>query len=258
MLRITLLAALAATCFAQNAEELFNKPPEDVDKALRARVTEFYGYHITQEYRKAEALVAEDTKDYFYTNGKPHYLKCEIRQIKYTNEFKQATVTMMCSLFMLMPGFTDRPVNMPFASTWKIEDGKWVWFMSDDSRRASPMGKMTPGPFPKDGAEAPGGIPPIPTSPDFLYGLVKVDKADVELKRGESAQITITNNAPGPMNVQLADKLRGVEAKLDSTALKAKEKTVLTLKAGDAAVSGTVQVFVTPIQQMIPIHVTVK
>ena len=258
MLRITILAALAATCLAQNAEELVNRPPADVDKALRDRVTEFYGYHISREYRKAEALVAEDTKDYFYANNKPHYLKCEIRQVKYSDEFKQAQVMTMCSMFVMVPGFTDRPMSIPIGSTWKIEDGRWVWYVSDDARRASPFGKMTPGPYPKDGAQQPEAIPPIPTSPDFLYGLIKIDKDTVELKPGESAQITITNTAPGPMTVQVSGKITGIEAALDNGSLKANAKAVLTVKAGDAAVSGTLTIFVTPIQQSIPIHVNVK
>jgi hypothetical protein len=261
MLRITLLALVASTCFAQTAAELLNKPPEDVDKALRARVEEFYGYHVSGQYRKAEALVAEDTKDYFYTNGKPAYLSCKIRDVKYPDDFQHAKVLEMCSLVLLAPGFTDKPVDMPIGSTWKIEDGKWVWYMSDDARRASPFGnlKMTPGPPGKDhSATAQGALPSIPSSADFIYNLVKVEKREVDVVRGAGTEITITNTAQGPMSVALNGKLQGVEATLDKTNLQANEKAVLSLKADVSAVSGTLEILVSPIRQVIPIQINVK
>jgi hypothetical protein len=259
MLRITiLLAALAAACCAQNAEDLFNRPPAGVDETLRARITEFYGYHISREYRKAEALVAEDTKDYFYAGNKPAYLHCEIVRIAYSANFTRAKATITCGMYVMVPGFADKPFNVPLASTWKIEDGKWMWYVDQDQRRASPMGKMTPGPpvFTAQGG-APKPLPQIPTSADFLYSLVKVEKRDVDLKRGESAQLTISNTAPGVMNLALLGKIAGVEATLDNASLKANEKAVLTLKAGENAESGSLQISVMPIEQLIPIRVTV-
>jgi hypothetical protein len=259
MLRITLLAALAASCFAQGAEELFNRPPAEVDQALRARITEFYGYHISGQPRKAEALVAEDTKDYFYANNKPAYLRCEIRKIVYSENFTRAKATMLCGMYVLVPGFADKPLDVPIPSYWKIEDGKWVWYVDQQVRRGSPMGlTMTPGPS-VNGAGGPRqSLPDIPTTPDFLFNLVKVDKSEVELKRGESAQISIANTAPGVMNLELSGKIAGVEAKLDNPSLKANQKAVLTLKAAEDAESGSLQVVVKPIEQVIPIHVTVK
>jgi hypothetical protein len=260
MLRITLLAIFAASCFAQNAEELFNRPPAEVDQALRARMNAFYGYHISGEARKAEALVAEDTKDYFYNNNKPAYTHCDVQRIVYSDNFTRAKAVVLCGQWVLVPGFEGKPMNVPIPSTWKIEDGKWVWYVSQQQRRASPFGQMTPGGAPTNAG--PDGVapafPPIPTTPDFLYDLVKVDKRDVELKRGESAQVTISNTAPGVMNLEVLGKLAGVEAKLDNLSMKANEKAVLTLKAGDDAQSGSLQIFVRPIEQSIPINVTVK
>jgi hypothetical protein len=258
MLRLSLLAALAATCFAQNAEELFNRPAPEVDKALRDRVTEFYGYHISQQYRKAEPLVAEDTKDYFFAAGKPHYLSCEIKQIKYLDDFKRANVTMMCSLYLMMPGFSDKPANMPFGSTWKMEDGKWFWYVDQDALRTTPFGKMTPGPPSAGGGPAPPALPDIPTTADFLYNLVQVDKKEVEVKRGESAQITISNTAPGVMHLDVSSKPAGVEASIDNTSPAANQKSILTIKAGDLAASGKLEIYVLPIKQLIPVQVNVK
>ena len=260
MLRITILAAFAASCFAQNAEDLFNRPPADVDQALRARVSEFYGYHISGEFRKAEALVAEDTKDYFYATNKPAYLHCETQRIQYSENFTRAKATVVCAMLVPVPGFTGKPLNFPIPSTWKIEDGKWVWFVDEEQRRASPFGKMTPGPpapNTQGDADKPA-VPKIPSTPDFLYSLVRADKRGVELKRGESAEVTISNAAPGVMDLALIGKIAGVEATLDNTSLKGNEKAVLTLKAGEKAESGSLQISVMPISQVIQIQVTVK
>jgi hypothetical protein len=259
MLRIILLAAFAACGFAQNAADLLNRPPEGVDKTLRARITEFYDYHIHGPVRKAESLVAEDTKDFFYVNNKPAYTHCDIRHIDYFDDYTRAKATVVCGMFVLVPGFTDKPLDVPIPSTWKIEEGKWVWYVDQDTRQATPFGKMKPGPPSASAAPgAPPSLPSIPTNTDFLNDLVKVDKRDVNLKRGQSAQLTITNSAPGTMNLEIVGKIAGVEAKLDSTTLKANEKAVLTVKAGEGAQSGSLQIAVLPISQMIPIQVTVK
>jgi len=255
MLRITMLALFSFCAFAQNAEELFNRPPAAVDKELRARITEFYEAHMKGEFRKAELLVAEDTKEYFYINNKPRYTSFEIRKIDYFDNFTRAKAMVLCGEYLLIPGFTDKPLDVPIPSTWKLENGKWMWYVSEDARRASPMGRLTGGPA------TPGAAPPpavIPDSPDFLYDLVKVDKREVELKAGQSVQVTISNGAPGVMNVSLHGTVSGVEASLDNQTLQGGGKALLTLKAGETPRSGSLEIEVEPIGQMIGIHVTVK
>jgi hypothetical protein len=49
-----------------------------------------------------------------------------------------------------------------------------------------------------------------------------------------------------------------VEVKLDRTALKAGEKAVLTVRAGDNAKSGVLSIQVTQTNQVIPIQVTIE
>lgn len=39
----------------------------EVNQALRARIAEFYQEQVGGKFRHAEALVAEETKDYFYS-----------------------------------------------------------------------------------------------------------------------------------------------------------------------------------------------
>ena len=61
MIRFFALALLAATIFAQSGTDPFNKPPAEVDKALRERVTEFFQDHVTGQASKSRALTTPTT-----------------------------------------------------------------------------------------------------------------------------------------------------------------------------------------------------
>src|SRR5664280_2888317 len=119
MLRFILLAIFATGSFAQNPGDAFNKPPADVDQVLRARITEFYDLHVKGEFRKAEAWVAEDTKDIYYTSNKTKYLSFEIGRIDYSDNFTRAKATVLCEQNIMLPGFLGKPMKVQIPSTWK-------------------------------------------------------------------------------------------------------------------------------------------
>jgi hypothetical protein len=254
MLRLSLLALLAVVSFAQDASEVFNKPPARVDQALRERIHQFFQYHVTQDFHKAEALVAADTKKYFYSHNKPGYLSCETGKIVYSDDFKRAKATITCEQYVMAPGFADKPIKVPFGSTWKIEKGKWCWYVDQEALRNTPFGKMTAGA--RGGG---GGLPAvIPDSAAFVMTLVKADKNSVSLKPGQSDTVTIRNTAAGLMDISLEGKIPGIEAKLDHGNLKVGDQAVLTLQAADGAKSGIVNVRVEQTGQVIPIQVSVQ
>ena len=256
MLRFILLAIFATGSFAQNAGDPFNKPPADVDQALRARITEFYDLHVKGEFRKAEALVADDTKDVYYDSRKTKYLSFEIGRIDYSDNFTRAKATVLCEQNIMLPGFSGQPMKVPMPSTWKLVDGTWYWYVEPEASLMTPFGKMRSGP-PRESASA--SIPPIPTTvPDFINKQVKADKASVTLKAGESEQVTITNSAPGALNISLTGSVPGVEVKLDRTVLDAGEKAVLTVRAGDNAKPGVLSIQVEQTNQVIPIEVAIE
>ena len=270
MHRLLPLALLAAVSFGQT-DNPFNRPPAEVDQALRARAAEFFEYHVKGEFRKAESLVAEDTKEFFYTRNKPRYLSFEISRIEYSENFTRANVIVICEQYVLLPGFLDKPFKVPTPSTWKVVDGKWYWYVDPDVLRQTPFGKMNPGPGPASGLMPsvpalpnPGSAPAlpnlgsVPTTPDFLFTQVKADKQSVSLKAGESDKVTFFNGAPGMITLTLQGKLAGIEAKFDRTSFQAGEKGVLTLKAGTDAKPGVLNVQVEQTTQLIPIQVTVK
>ena len=258
MHRFALFALCTAFAFAQPNDPFKPKPPADVDAALRARVQEFFDLHVKGQFRKAEELVAEDTKDFFYTHNKPKYLSCEFSKIDYSDNFTKANAVMLCEQYILMPGFADRPMKVPTPSTWKVENGKWYWYVDQDALRNTPWGRMTPGAFPEKGAPAPPpSLASIPTSADFVFKQIQLDKNAVRLKAGESTEVTISNSAPGPMAVSLSPALPGIEVSLDKPNVPAGGKAVLTLRASKGAKSGVLNVQVEQTLQFLPIQIAI-
>ena len=255
MHRIATLALFSAALFAQNPDNPFDRPPAKVDKALRERVGQFYQFHIDQQFRKAETLVAEDTKEFFYSRNKPAYVSCRFGKVQYSENYTRAKVMELCEQYVMIPGFANKPLLTPIPSTWKIVRGKWYWYVDPEALKQSPFGKLNPG---TAGAGNPG-LPQIPASAAGFLNQVRPDKSAVSLKPGESAQVTIGNHAPGLMTLQIADSLPGVEAKLDRNELKIGESAVLTLRAGEATkTSGVLNIRVEQTTELIPIRIDVK
>jgi hypothetical protein len=241
---------------AAQTPDPFNQPPADVDKALRARITEFFQLHVEAKFRQAEALVAEDTKDFFYTSNKPKYLSFEIRRIDYSDGFTKAKATVLCEQYVMIPGFTEKPVKVPVPSTWKLVDGAWYWYVDQESLRQSPFGKMTPGTAPASGP-IPNAVPGA-VDMKYIFTQVKADKQQVTLKPGEEEKVVISNGAQGRMNLSLAGAVPGVEAKLDRTEVNAGEKATLTLHAGKEPKPGMLNVRVEQTSQLLPVQIKVE
>ena len=257
-LRFTLLAILVSAAWAQG-DNPFDRPPADVDQALRARIMEFFHYHVTGEYRKAEALVAEDTKDYFYDHNKPRYLSVEINKIEYSDHFTKAKAIVMCEQRINAPGFGNRAFKVPTPSTWKLENGQWVWWVDPALRNMTPFGKMSAGPdSPANGAPPTPSAAQLPTSPDFLFTQVKLDKKALETPPGHTDTLTIHNTAPGLMTVSIIQAPPGIEAKLSKSSLNADEKATLTVSATKDARPGDLRLQVDPIGQVFTIPITTK
>jgi len=244
MHRIALLAVSATALLAQNTPQPAPKPPAGVDEALRARITEFYQYHVNEEYRKAEKLVAEDSQDIYYIHNKPHYLSFQISNIEYLDHFTKAKARVLCEQYVAVLGFEGRPMKTPSTSTWKLVNGQWFWYVDPEELSRGPMGRMA-----NAGSKATGASPvptSIPTTPDFALNQVKLDKRLVVLKPEETQQLTITNTAPGEMRLSLTQTLPGIEVTIDHPVLQTGEKAIVTLKANDNPHIGTMSVRVDP------------
>jgi len=204
----------------------------------------------------------------------------------------------------MAPGFFGKPLKFPLTSTWKLEGGKWCWYVGQEPLKAlfgkvaGPMAQAPPGLGPSalglpglgpsalgpsaqgptalgapglglpamgpPGLASPGLGPPglglpaaVPNTVDFILNKVKADRLSVSLKPGESEQVKFTNTALGIMELKVIGSPEDVEAKLDRTAMNAGEIATLTLQAGENPKTGTVNVRLTPTQELISISVAV-
>src|SRR6478672_5762666 len=108
MHRACFFVLLASCLSAQDPADLFQKAPP-VDEALRMRITKFFQYHVDAKFRQAESLVAEDSKDFFYSANKPKYMGFEIKNIVYTDDFHKAKAVVVTQMIVMAPGFLDKP-----------------------------------------------------------------------------------------------------------------------------------------------------
>jgi hypothetical protein len=259
MIRCLAFFLFVAAAFAQNGAAPPAQAPADVDKALRDRITEFFQDLVTGQFRKAEGLVAEDTKDTFYASSKPRYLSFEIGRIDYSDNFTRAKAAILCEQTVLMPGFTGS-FKLPTPTLWKIEDGKWFWYIDRDALLDTPFGRMK-APLAADGkpAQAPVLPPGVSLeSPDVALNRVKVDKPALALKAGGSGQFTLSNTAPGIMTITSVTA-RGFEVTPGRAEMKAGEKATLTVKAlADAPKAATLYFQVVPTMEQLAVRVTVE
>ena len=126
-------SVLAVSVQGQTAPDAFNKAPKNVDDALKARAMEFYQDHVSGKYRKAEELVAEDSKDGFYAATKPVLNSFRFSEIAYSNDYSKAKITVVGKMMMTFLGMAGpQMMDVPFPSYWKLEGGKWVWYIFQD------------------------------------------------------------------------------------------------------------------------------
>jgi hypothetical protein len=252
---------LAAVSFAQTAPPDAPKPPADVDQALRARVNEFYDLLLKREFRKAEALIADDTKDYYYSVGKPTIEKFVLQEIRYSDNFTRATAIVKCTQKVSQPGFPLGAWDLPIPSMWKYENGNWYWYVNQTAVM-TPVGiveKLTPdrgsaASAPVAGSEIPKSFSQVP---DFALGKVGIDKRTVTLEGDKTEKVTIINGSDGQVQLLMPNQL-GLDLKLEPVALAARERAVLTLRATKGSTSGNLFVQVIPTHELIGIQVVVK
>lgn len=269
MLRYCLLPlfALASSLLAQRPVELFSKAPPDIDDALRARVNAFYQAHVDGKPRRAEELVAEDTKDYFYNLRKPQYISFQIIKIDYTDTFTKATVTTMVETVIAAIGFTDKPLKVPLPSFWKFENGQWWWYMDADKLNTAPFGKDKFGVAHGATATPNSTLPNGGKGPDVaaVVNQVKADKTAVAFKAGVASteQVTIVNSMPGAVTLTLPDRTIPVlNVSLSQSQLKAGETATVSIRyapeANASPKSQVVRVEIKPLGRFIPIRIQIQ
>jgi hypothetical protein len=239
-MRITTILLLAAPLlsFAQTPPA---SPSTEVDNALRSRVTAFLQYEKEGNFRKAYDLVAEDSKDYYFSVSKQKGLPFTVDDVQYTDDFSKATVKAIVKQQM---GLAGQQVQVPSVLTtrWKLEKGEWVWY-HDPSKDvlltivgALPTGGVTAGITPPAGTSQPANSSPLPKdlSPEAaaeaaakLAPKATIDKSAITFSLGKEATdvITFRNQNMGQVRVYV-----GVTGATDSVTVEPVD-TLLTAKA---------------------------
>jgi hypothetical protein len=264
MLRFAALTLLATALHAQTAPPAAEKPPAKVDAELRTRVNQFYQDFVKGQFTDAETLVAPESKNVFVAMRKEQYVSCEIKKVVYSDKFKFADVGTECARNIMVEGFAGHPLQYPIGSQWKLEHGKWYWWIDPTAQRSTPFGMMG-ALMAAMGAASPAGPPPaLPapadlTSPNIALHKVKADKESLDLKAGESADVTFSNSALGPMSVALYGAApQGIEVTPTHADLPQTGKAAITVKVHDGAPSATLVFQVMPTQEAISVKVAVR
>lgn len=206
---------------------LAQTPSPDVDQALRSRVAEFFQDFVGGQYRKALDLVAEDTKDEYFSSAKAELKTFQIDTVKYDDSLADAVVTLTVKQIMRVQ-FEEIPVDVPMTTNWKIENGKWMFYHKPQSGTAwlTPMGPSNVDVV-KRNADGTLNIPKkldqdtLIAAAQKIFQQSSVDKNQVTLAAGKtsSEKVVFHNGAQGAVSLELsgAPKLPGFSAKLDKT-----------------------------------------
>jgi len=200
-------------------------PPPELDQALRERCTQFFQYHVDGEFRKAFDLVADESKDFYFAGNKTRYKSFKIDSIKYTDNFTKAKVQLTTEVLWEIR-MQKNLAKVITTASWKLKDGKWMWYDEPQDRWPTPMGPSDPSRL----ARNPDGTIQVPR--DFSMAAVNkaaqdlvkptsVDKNDLTLTVGTASQekVVLHNGAPGYINLEL-DKgtpIPGLTFELDKT-----------------------------------------
>ena len=184
------------------------KAPPEVDQALRARVNAFLDYESKGNFRKAYDLVAEDSRDFYFSGAtKEKSASFTVDEVQYGADLSTATVRSTMKRQMMLAG---HPVDVPqlLISRWKLEKGEWVWYHdpSKDVTKtiigevpAAPVETTTDSPLPKDlsdkAAKAAAGKIPVPVP--------AINKKFVAFTLGKEAteEVTFHNSNNGQVRV---------------------------------------------------------
>jgi hypothetical protein len=263
MHRIALFALLGTAAFAQTEAPAEEKAPAELEQTVRARVDQFYAHMVKAQYRQAEALISEDTKDYYYAGAKPDIRKYEVLTLEFSEHLTRAKAMTKVTEPVTTPGFPPTEMTVTIPSYWRLENGNWLLY-EDPDKVKNPSGLQTKiQDAISNAAAATGTTPPgmphdLPKDPSFALGKVLVDKENVKLKEGASETVLIANSSQGPFTLEPGAPLPGIEAKLDKTELGRGDKAILTLTAGKDAKGGFYYLRVMPTGEPIRIIVTVQ
>ncbi len=282
--RIALALLVPLALFGQTPEYPITEAaaPPEVSQALRDRVNQFFGFHVGTINRRAIDLVAEDTKDYYFSSGKVLFLSIKITGMEFSRDFQKASVHMETTQTLQVEQFST-VATTPVISNWKLEDGKWVLFLDVQTmnRHATPMGESSqpPGKLvaqPLVNADGTLNIPADFAEPArvaaqgaVILNQAGLDKEAVTLNMQEAGeeQVTFHNGFNGSVSLQLTGDphVLGLKIALDKPNLNGAEDAHLRISwdpaSGTPSALGaeyTVRLNLIPFNQEYAVKITLR
>ena len=263
--------ALPAILLPMIAAGQLQTPAEQAEVALRTRVKEFLQYHVDGNFRKAYDMVAEDTNDDYFNSGKAQLESFKIDDVKVGDDLTKATVRATLSKMVMIAGQVI-PMTAPSITTWKIENGKWVWYNESKGPLGNPMAVGMPNPppagAPQSNTDDNGGLPKtfdentIAAAAQSILQQVGVDKREVLLAtdRPSDDKVVFHNSMPGSVQLELeGPTVPGLTAKLEKSAAGAgaNVQVIFHYEPGTNTARNpvTMQLMVQPLNQVFPIRV---
>ncbi len=222
-----LIGSLAACLSLGQAQNIFQKAPPGVEEALTARIHEFYTLWQQGKFRPAEALVAEESRELYYGMQKVPIRKYQLQNIAWSDDFKSAKVLM--AFQDMNPRTAAAEIMVPSLGTWKEIGGQW--FMVIEVPTTTPFGPMTFADYRVQQPTKPTETGPRPTVETLTMGALRISPQEISIPMdGERTErtVTLTNNLPGPLMIEILDPQRpGLDLKLSTTQLAAKAQATL-------------------------------
>jgi hypothetical protein len=251
-----LFPVVAATAWAQQAPQP-SPAAAEAEAALRARVEQFYKLQVDKKYRQAESMVADDSKDDYYNRAKQNIEGFSVQQIELLDNDTRARVTVKGKVTLRAALLGAQQFELPLLSSWKVENGQWVWWVDPEMKGRTPFGTIQP--TNADGANGAPVRPPVPSIDiKTLKSQVTTDHGSVTLNASHPEDAVIfTNHLPGAITLEVQKpQLEDVSVRLEKSELKAGETSALRFRlTGKTKSAGVVEVRVSPLNETFQIPV---
>lgn len=239
-----------AVAFAQTAEPA---PRPEVDQALRARVSEFFQDHVDGKFSKAYALVAEDTKEYYFAAQKVQLKSYKIKSVKFSPDFETAEVDVTGQrIWVLRPDLPATIIPVEMKTHWKLEHGQWMFYTH---AHPTMLSSMDPKEATRERSDSPPDAAPSAPSAQQIQDLAQsvlqqrpaLDRTEVVLPvdKASTEKIIFHNSQNGEVKVYLGpfNPIAGLTATLDKESVPGNQNAVITIHFDPKDASATLAPF---------------
>ncbi|HBY63864.1 MAG TPA: hypothetical protein DEH78_28905 [Solibacterales bacterium] len=242
----------------------FERPPSEVDQALRSRIGKFYQAYVDGKFRAADQVVHEDSKEEFFASEKRKFYGFEIRVILYEENYTRAKVSTLIDTDWQI--LQDRVrVKAPMTTLWKLDGGEWwMYLMKPTGMEATPFGRISQA-AQEDAAKKTPFQVAAEQSAAAMAKLVTADKELVTLSRATKwmGEIVVSNRMPASAEIEVKDpQVQGLKVKADSTVIESNSSVKIRLqfspKTAPPANAVELKISVPQLETVIPVKVEVK